>query len=139
MKGAFVVWLAGLLFGVGLFSAGMTNPRKVQNFLDVFGNWDPSLALVLGAAIATHAPLLALIRRRKPLFARTFHIPTKRHVDPRLLGGAALFGIGWGLIGYCPGPVLVSLPTLHAPVWVFVAAMLAGMWIAHRVGLSKSR
>ena len=121
---------AGLVFGVGLALAGMTDPAKVQAFLDVTGGsrWDPSLALVMVGAIAVHAALGWLIRRRAaPLFVRRFALPTRTDLDPKLIGGAALFGVGWGMGGICPGPGLVDLGSGIVPALVFVIAMAAGM------------
>ena len=106
----------------------MTKPTKVVGFLDVAGDWDASLAFVMIGAIAVHMALYRLVRRRgAPLFDLRFHVPTRRDLDPRLLGGAALFGLGWGLGGFCPGPALVSLASGGGAVFAFVAAMLGGM------------
>jgi uncharacterized membrane protein YedE/YeeE len=100
----------------------------VTAFLDLFGNWDPSLAFVMMGAIAVHAVLYRVIRRRTtPLFAQTFSVPTRSDLDPRLISGAALFGIGWGLGGFCPGPAVTSLASGHPSVITFVAAMVVGM------------
>jgi hypothetical protein len=125
---------SGVLFGVGLAISGMTLPAKVLGFLDVAGDWDPSLALVMAGAITVHflGARLAL-GRAAPLFDASFHLPTRRDVDARLVGGAALFGVGWGLAGYCPGPALVSLVTGALPVVVFVATMAAGMILHDRL------
>jgi hypothetical protein len=120
--------VSGLLFGAGLALGGMTNPAKVLAFLDVTGAWDPTLALVMGGALAVSAVAYALTRKRaKPLFADAFALPTKRELDARLLCGAALFGVGWALVGLCPGPALASLVRGELEVFVFVAAMAAGM------------
>jgi uncharacterized membrane protein YedE/YeeE len=111
---------AGALFGIGLWLSGMANPRKVLDFLDITGNWDPSLLLVMGGAVmVTVFAFRPLIRRRGLIFDKT-------RVDAPLLIGAALFGIGWGIGGYCPGPALTALSNLTAEVFVFVAAMIAG-------------
>lgn len=119
---------AGLVFGIGLAIAGMTDPAKVQDFLDVTGGWDPSLAFVMIGAIAVHAALGWLIRRRSgPVFAPRFALPTRTDLDPKLLGGAALFGVGWGLGGICPGPGLVDLGSGLGAAFVFVIAMAIGM------------
>jgi uncharacterized membrane protein YedE/YeeE len=120
---------SGLVFAVGLGIAGMTQPRKVLGFLDVFGAWDPSLALVMAGAIGVFVPALWWARGR---FARRLHLPTRKDIDARLVIGAALFGVGWGLSGYCPGPALVSLCTLTVPALTFGICMLAGMRL-HRV------
>ena len=128
MKRRLVAFGVGLLFAVGLAIGGMTDPLKVISFLDVAGRWDPSLAFVMGGAIAVYAPLFGLTRRREaPLFDEMFHLPTRRDIDPRLVTGAALFGVGWGLGGFCPGPALVSLMSFDVTAPVFVVSMLAGM------------
>jgi uncharacterized membrane protein YedE/YeeE len=123
--------IAGLLFGLGLIVSGMADPAKVQNFLDPFGAWDPSLAFVmLGAIAVTFAGYRLAFRRGRPLLADTLSLPSKTDIDARLLVGAGLFGIGWGLSGFCPGPAIVSLPLLATGTLVFVPAMLAGMLLA---------
>ena len=127
-----IALLAGLVFGIGLVVSQMVVPAKVLGFLDVFGDWDPSLALVMGGAILVAAPAFALARRMgAPLLAPRFEIPTRRDLDARLIAGAAIFGVGWGLVGLCPGPALVALGFGGGPAPVFVAAMLAGMLIFH--------
>jgi uncharacterized membrane protein YedE/YeeE len=119
---------SGLLFGLGLIVSQMVNPAKVLGFLDVFGDWDPSLAFVMGGAVAVSALGYRFARRRgAPVLAPRLEIPTRRDLDPRLIGGAALFGIGWGLVGLCPGPALTALTFGPWQVVVFVAAMIAGM------------
>jgi uncharacterized protein len=124
--------VAGLLFGVGLAVSHMINPLKVLGFLDLFGHWDPSLAFVMGGAIAVTLPGFALLRRfDQPVFAPSFQWPERRDIDPKLLVGAALFGVGWGLAGYCPGPGLGALAigvrgTAFLEPFVFSAAMLVG-------------
>ncbi len=139
VRSAGAAGLAGLLFGLGLGVAGMTQPAKVVSFLDLFGAWDPSLAFVMAGAIAVHAIAYRLVRRRAhPLFDARFHLPTRTDLDRRLLVGAALFGIGWGIGGYCPGPGLVSLVTLGSNALVFVLAMTTGMLLQHAFGGSPS-
>ena len=124
--------LSGLVFGLGLILSGMGNPAKVQNFLDFFGQWDPSLALVMGGAIAVGLIAFRWAKRRKTaLLGDAMQLPASTVIDRQLLTGSALFGIGWGLSGFCPGPALMSLSTLTPQVWLFVAAMLAGMWAQH--------
>ena len=131
MIGLVVAFAAGALFAVGLGVGGMTQPARVLAFLDFAGSWDPSLAFVMAGAVGVYAAAFRLVRRRpRPLLSAAFAIPGRRDVDARLLVGAALFGIGWGLAGYCPGPGIVSLVTGRADVVVFVTAMLAGMGIA---------
>jgi len=125
---------SGALFALGLALAGMTRPEKVRGFLDFARQWDPSLAFVMGGAIAVHAVAWRLIARRtSPILAASFALPTRRVLDGRLLLGAAIFGVGWGLGGYCPGPGLASLATGSVPVLAFVGAMLAGLAMTARV------
>ena len=123
-----VTLVSGLLFGFGLLLSGMANPAKVQNFLDLFGTWDPSLAFVMGGAIAVTMPGFWLVTRRsKPLFNTVFHLPTRTDFDMRLIAGSAIFGIGWGLVGFCPGPAVTALPLAAEGTLIFVATMLTGM------------
>ncbi len=127
--GALLALVAGLLFGAGLAFGGMTDPAVVLGFLDVAGNWNPALLFVMAGALGVTALGYRLaFRRGRPLLAGRFTLPAARPIDARLLGGAALFGVGWGLAGYCPGPALASLPALHAGTLVFVLAMVAGVW-----------
>ena len=121
--------LAGLLFGLGLILSGMADPAKVLNFLDIAGTWDPSLAFVMAGAIGVAAPGFWLVRRRAtPLADPAFHVPpADAPVDRKLLIGASVFGIGWGLAGFCPGPALVSLPLAAPGTLAFVAAMLTAI------------
>ncbi len=120
--------LAGLVFGLGLILSGMASPAKVLGFLDLAGAWDPSLALVMVGAIAVGLPTFALARRREAtLLGLPLRLPTASAIDRRLLGGSLLFGAGWGLAGFCPGPALVALGMGELKAVVFVAAMLAGM------------
>jgi uncharacterized membrane protein YedE/YeeE len=121
---------AGLLFGIGLWLSGMANPRKVLDFLDIAGNWDPSLLLVMGGAVAVTAIAFRPLLRKNP-------IDFKSKVDAPLLIGAALFGIGWGIGGYCPGPALTALSNLTAEVFVFVAALIAGGLFARIVSPAR--
>ncbi|MFC4166316.1 DUF6691 family protein [Teichococcus aestuarii] len=124
----------GLLFGLGLLVSGMADPAKVLNFLDLGGAWDPSLAFVMAGAVLTTALGYRLVLRRpRPLLAEAFQLPTRRAVDGRLLLGAALFGIGWGLGGFCPGPALASLGLGAPGTLAFLPAMLAGMALARRL------
>ena len=131
-----VALLAGLVFGLGLILSGMGNPAKVQNFLDIFGTWDPSLGLVMGGAIAVGLIAFTWAKRRAArnlpaLLGDPMQLPIATAVDRRLLTGAALFGAGWGLAGFCPGPAVMNLATLQPEVWLFVAAMLVGMLLQH--------
>ncbi len=128
----FFAALAGLVFALGLGLAGMTQPSKVIGFLDVAGDWDPSLAFVMGGAIAVHLTAYRLLRGRgRPLVASRFQLPTRTDIDLSLVLGAAIFGVGWGLGGYCPGPALVSAGALQKPALIFLAAMAAGMVLQH--------
>jgi len=124
---------SGLLFGAGLVVSGMTQPVKILGFLDVFGAWDASLAFVMIGAIGVHAVLFRLIVRRKaPVAAPRFELPVTRRIDAPLVLGSALFGIGWGLSGYCPGPSIVALASGGTEVLVFVAALLVGSFLGAR-------
>jgi uncharacterized membrane protein YedE/YeeE len=129
---------SGLVFGAGLALADMTNPAKIQNFLDFLGTWDPSLALVMAGALAVSALGYPIARRRSsPLLATRFWIPTRRDLDPELVSGAAIFGVGWGLGGLCPGPSLAGLLQGVPGVYLFVVAMLVGValhrWVYTRL------
>jgi uncharacterized membrane protein YedE/YeeE len=125
---AFASLLAGLVFGLGLIVSGMANPAKVLGFLDLAGNWDPSLAFVMAGAIAVGAAAFAVANRRVvSLLGAEMRLPSARHIDRRLVLGSVVFGIGWGVAGFCPGPALVSLGMGEFKAFVFVAAMLVGM------------
>ena len=125
------IYLTGLVFGIGISISGMANPAKVLNFFDVAGAWDPSLAFVMGGAlVVTFVGYRVVLRRPAPVFEARFHLPTAQDIDARLVGGSALFGIGWGLSGFCPGGALPALGTLRWEVAAFVAALLVGMMIA---------
>lgn len=129
MTRTIVAFLAGLLFGVGLIVAQMTNPAKVIGFLDVTGAWDPSLAFVMVGAIAVYsvAYWLSRARRARPFLAPEFRLPANRRIDRPLILGSLIFGAGWGLSGFCPGPAITSAGFGEPRVWVFLGAMLAGM------------
>ena len=125
---AVAAFAAGLVFGIGLIVSGMTDPGKVIGFLDLAGRWDPSLAFVMAGAIAVGFLAFAFVRQRaQSLLGGAMHLPQRRDIDARLVGGSVVFGIGWGLGGFCPGPALVSLASGEAKAAVFVAAMLGGM------------
>jgi uncharacterized protein len=120
--------ISGVLFGLGLSISGMVNPLRVLGFLDITGHWDPTLAFVMGGALLVTLPAFQRVRTlAKPLFATRFVLPTRKDIDGRLLGGAALFGIGWGLAGLCPGPALLDLITLQPNILLFVMSMFSGM------------
>lgn len=130
MKTNLAAFGSGALFGLGLVLAGMTKPEKIVGFLDFTGAWDPSLLFVMGGAVMVHFVLFRVIRRLpSPVFDTKFHVPTRRDLDPRLIAGAALFGVGWGLGGFCPGPGIVSLASGALAPIVFVLAMTGGMLI----------
>ncbi len=119
---------SGFLFGMGLTLSGMTDPQRVRGFLDLFGEWDPTLAFVMGGAVFVMAIAWRIQRHMaKPLFGETFSLPDRTDLDPRLLAGAILFGIGWGVAGLCPGPAVASLALSPINAIMFVAAMLVGM------------
>jgi len=125
--------IAGLLFGAGLSVSGMINPVKVIGFLNVAGAWDPSLAFVmLGGLVVTAIGYRTVLRKKQPVFESSFSLPTRRDIDPPLLLGAGLFGIGWGLAGYCPGPALAGIGFAQVETLAFVAAMVAGMVLARK-------
>ncbi len=125
---------AGLIFGVGLLISGMANPAKVQNFLDLAGSFDPSLIFVMGGAlVVTFAGYRLVLRRQRPFLTDGFLLPTLKDVDLRLVVGASLFGIGWGLSGFCPGPAIVSLPLLAKGTLIFIPCMLAGSAFARLI------
>ena len=125
--------VAGLVFGLGLVISGMADPAKVLNFLDLAGPWDPSLAFVMGGATLTAFVGYRLAwRRPSPVLADRFELPSSTAIDRPLIVGAAVFGIGWGIGGFCPGPALTSLPLLAPGTLVFVPAMLVGLWLGPR-------
>jgi uncharacterized membrane protein YedE/YeeE len=122
-----LAFIAGGLFAIGLIVSQMVNPAKVLNFLDIAGQWDPTLAFVMGGALLVTIPGFRLVlQRARPLLAERFQLPTKQDLDPRLVIGAVLFGIGWGIAGLCPGPALTALASGLLPVVGFVATMIVG-------------
>jgi hypothetical protein len=136
--------LSGLVFGLGVTIAGMNNPEKVLDFLDIAGNWDPSLALVLAAATGTAGlSFRYILRRRCPIFGTKFHLPLSNDIEFRLVLGAGIFGIGWGIVGLCPGPAFTTLLLGQWQAYVFIAAMVAGMifyqWIDARLAARRER
>jgi hypothetical protein len=119
---------AGLLFGAGLAISDMMNPARVLNFFDVAGSWDPTLMFVMAGALATTAIGYRIVfARGKPLVGSAFSLPTAKQIDLPLVGGAAVFGIGWGMAGFCPGPAIAALVSLQPKVWIFVLSLVAGM------------
>lgn len=132
--------LTGLIFGAGLALSGMTDTAKVLGFLDIAGDWDADLMLVMASALVVSLGATPwIISWAKPVFAETFTLPTKQIVDARLIGGGVLFGIGWGLWGYCPGPAVAALAYGYESTILFCLAMLLGMWIAGRLHWAVSR
>ena len=128
MRTGIISLASGTLFGAGLALGGMTDPARVRGFLDIFGNWDPTLAFVMGGAVIVMAIAWRIVPRMAgPIAAEKFHLPAKSDLTPRLIGGAALFGIGWGIAGLCPGPGIAALVIAPASAAIFVIAMLAGM------------
>lgn len=127
--------LSGLLFGVGLALSGMTDTEKVLGFLDVFGAWDMTLAFVMMGGLAVTFPAYQLAKKAgQPLFEAKFELPSRRDIDVPLVAGACIFGLGWGLYGYCPGPAIASLAYGSMDSLLFVLSMLAGMWLASLAG-----
>jgi len=122
--------VAGLLFGAGLLISGMTDPANVLGFLDLFGEWRPQLAFVMGGAVLTAAPAFLFVRRReRNLLGEPVQLPDRRRIDKPLLAGAALFGVGWGMSGICPGPGIVLLASGRSMAFVFMGAVVVGMWL----------
>lgn len=120
--------VSGMVFGAGLTIGGMTDPARVRGFLDLFGNWDPTLAFVMGAALVVMAIAWRIVPgMARPILGESFNIPTKNELTPRLIGGAVLFGVGWGIAGLCPGPGIAALAIEPASAAIFVVSMLAGM------------
>lgn len=137
---AWLALLTGLVFGAGLALSGMTNTVKVLGFLDVFGTWDPDLAFVMGGALLVSLSATPWITRWvRPLLADAFSLPATQSIDRRLITGGALFGVGWGLWGYCPGPAVASLAYGYQSTLIFCAAMVLGMWLAGKLHLITSR
>lgn len=134
-----VLYLIGVIFGVGISISGMANPAKVLNFFDVFGTWDPSLIFVMGGAlVTTFIGYKIVFGRTAPLFELSFNLPTSRTIDAKLVGGSAVFGIGWGIAGFCPGGALPALGTGRWEVFAFIAALIAGIFLARFIQSSAS-
>jgi uncharacterized membrane protein YedE/YeeE len=134
-----VAFAAGLLFAIGLGTGDLTQPARVIGFLDVLGDWDPTIVFVMASAVAVHGTVYwtLIVRRQRPWLAPTFDVPRRRDIDRRLLGGAALFGAGWGLAGFCPGLALSSLASGASNVIWFMLAMLTGMMAYHAVAITS--
>lgn len=131
MRRTILAGMIGLVFGTGIALSGMANPAKVLNFFDIAGNWDPSLAFVMvGALLVTAIGYRFVLKRDKPILEARFHLPASRKLDMPLIGGAATFGIGWGISGFCPGGAIPALGLGEASAWIFVASMLAGIFAA---------
>ncbi len=129
MSRSFSALIAGLLFGIGLTLSAMLNPAKVIGFLDLFGNWDPSLAFVMGGALLVTLPGYFILRKKeKPLLETQFFWPEATQIDAKLIGGAVLFGIGWGLSGLCPGPAIAGIGALNVNSFIFLGAMIVGVF-----------
>ena len=129
-----VAVVTGLLFGAGLAASGMTNPEKVQGFLDLTGVWDPSLMYVMGGAVVvTLISFRFILKLSRPVFSEQFHMPSSTSIDTRLIIGAALFGTGWGLVGYCPGPALAAIAYLNSDVMIFLVAMFVGAFLGQEL------
>lgn len=132
--------VAGIIFGAGLAMSDMVNPARVLGFLDIAGHWDPTLAFVMGGAVVASAIGYAFSRRlRSPLFGKSFFIPENRRLDSQLIGGAALFGVGWGMVGFCPGPAIAGLVYGMWQPWLFVAAMTVGMLLQRIISVPQKK
>lgn len=132
--GKLIVFISGVLFGAGVTISGMVNPMKVLNFLDIFGTWDATLIFVMGAGLlVTLIGYQIIFKRKAPMYAQSFRLPASEDIDAKLLGGAALFGVGWGLSGFCPGPAVASLVFGRTESFTFVIAMAAGMILTKQI------
>ncbi len=135
---ALVGLLGGILFGAGLAMSGMTDPAKILGFLDVFGNWVPDLGFVMGGALlVTLVTFPLILKRTGPVLGRKFFLPPSSVIEPRIVGGAAIFGIGWGIYGYCPGPAIAATAYLDQRTFIFIGAMLAGMVLANLISRAR--
>jgi uncharacterized membrane protein YedE/YeeE len=140
MQRVLVAGLIGLLFGTGIAVSGMSNPAKVLNFFDFFGTWDPSLAFVMGGALAVTAiGYRFVLGRPRPVLEARFHVPASRTIDVPLVAGSAVFGIGWGITGFCPGGAIPALGLWESSAWIFVGSMLAGILIARTIRTSVAQ
>ncbi|MEM8845038.1 MAG: DUF6691 family protein [Pseudomonadota bacterium] len=124
------LFAAGIIFSLGIAISGLTDPKKIIGFLDITGHWNPSLLFVMLGAVSTYYILHRLVlKRNSPVYAESFSLPTNRQIDLRLVSGAIMFGFGWGLIGFCPGPALTSLATLNPQILIFLLSMSVGMYL----------
>ena len=140
MKKLILIYLIGLVFGLGISISGMANPAKVINFFDVAGSWDPSLIFVMGGAVSVaFLGYRLVLRRPAPAWGKGFNLPGTRQIDARLIGGSLVFGIGWGIAGFCPGGALPALGTGRVEVIIFVAALVAGVLIAKALQKASAR
>ncbi|MBY6155499.1 YeeE/YedE family protein [Vannielia litorea] len=140
MKKHFLIYLIGLTFGLGISISGMANPAKVINFFDFAGTWDPSLAFVMGGAVTVAFIGYRLVfRREAPIWGNSFSLPGTRQIDARLIGGSLVFGIGWGIAGFCPGGALPALGTGRSEVFIFVVALVAGILLAKALQKTSAR
>ncbi len=139
MKILFIALFCGFVFGLGLIISGMSNPARVLNFLDWSEQWDPTLAMVMGGAIAIALPGFYWVKHRcqQPWFGNSFDIPKRNNIDAKLVVGSGLFGVGWGIAGLCPGPAIVGAATLNTDILLFVGAMIIGMLVQHWLFTSK--
>ncbi len=140
MRLALIAGLIGLVFGTGIAISGMANPAKVLNFFDIAGTWDPSLLLVMAAALTVTAiGYRFVLKRPRPMLEEKFHVPTNRKLDLPLIGGSAVFGIGWGIAGFCPGGAIPALGLGEPSAWIFVVAMLTGIAAARSLRVAFAR
>lgn len=134
MKTNIIALLSGLLFGLGLAVSNMLNPARVLSFLDIFGQWDPTLAFVMGGALMLTIPgFFLILKKPRPLFSSRFDLPAKQTIDRQLIIGAVLFGLGWGLAGLCPGPAIAALVSLDKNILLFMVLMSASWWATDKV------
>lgn len=137
MQRIFLASLIGLVFGTGIALSGMANPAKVLNFFDIAGTWDPSLAFVMGGALlVTAIGYRFVLKRDKPLYEAKFHLPTNRKLDTPLIAGSAVFGIGWGISGFCPGGAIPALGLGEVSAWAFVGSMMVGIFAARTLRIA---
>jgi uncharacterized membrane protein YedE/YeeE len=137
MQRTILAGIVGLIFGTGIALSGMANPAKVLNFFDIAGTWDPSLAFVMGGALLVSAiGYRFVLRREQPVFESRFHLPTNRKLDTPLIAGSAVFGIGWGISGFCPGGAIPALGLGEVSAWAFVGSMLVGIFAARTIRIA---